>query len=55
MSNTSSSWNAAAFNANGYMDRDGRWYRFDEESPYEELVEEYEILQYGICCDGVRY
>lgn len=42
-------------NANGYMDKDGNWYTFEEESPYSDLIEEYHILQYGIYCDGILY
>lgn len=34
-------------NANGYMDSEGRFYSFDQESPYEELINEYRILQYN--------
>ena len=41
-------------NANGYMDNTGKWYSFDEESRYEDLMNQYRIIQYAIYCDGLE-
>lgn len=40
-------------NANGYQDKDGEWYDYSEESPYEELLYQYQVIQYAIYCDGL--
>lgn len=39
-------------NANGYRDKDGKWYMYDEKSPYENLIWQYEVVQYFIYCDS---
>lgn len=41
-------------NANGYMDKKGKWHSFDEESDYEDLLYEYRVIQYAIYCDGLE-
>lgn len=40
-------------NANGYQDREGTWHEFDEMNEYTELINKYNIIQYGIYCDGL--
>ena len=34
------------FTAKGYKDKDGKTYEIGEESPYKDLINEYNILQY---------
>ncbi len=41
-------------NANGYMDNTGKWYSFEEESKYEDLLNQYRMIQYAIYCDGLE-
>ena len=41
-------------NANGYMDKKGKWYSFDEESAYEDLLYQYKVVQYAVYCDGLE-
>lgn len=36
-----------AMNVNGYIGADGKYYRYDEESPYSKDLEEYEKYQYN--------
>lgn len=36
-----------AINAYGFMDAEGNWYGFDEETPYDQQINEYQILQYN--------
>lgn len=38
-------------NANGFRDKNGKWYTYEDESPYQELIRQYEIVQYSIYCD----
>lgn len=42
-----------AMNVNGYMDADGNWYSYDDDGPEAatELLNDYEILQYGFYSD----
>ena len=40
-----------AINLNGYLGADGVEYGFDEDSPYQELIEEYRSLQYNYLFD----
>lgn len=40
-----------AINANGYLGDNGQWYTFDQQSPYEELLNQYQILQYNSLFD----
>lgn len=41
-------------NANGYMDKNGTWFSFEEESDYEDLLYQYRVIQYAIYCDGLE-
>ena len=36
-----------AMNVNGYIGADGKYYKYDEESPYSEDIKEYEKYQYN--------
>lgn len=38
-------------NSLGYMDKEGTWYEWGEESPYEELLEKYRYLHYNSAID----
>ena len=38
----------------GYMDNTGKWYSFEEESKYEDLLNQYRMIQYAIYCDGLE-
>ncbi|MCI8824623.1 MAG: LTA synthase family protein [Lachnospiraceae bacterium] len=40
-------------NGNGYMDKEGVWYNFEQESKYHNLLNQYEIIQYGVYWDGI--
>ena len=42
-----------AMNVNGYMDKEGKWYSYDDKGPETatELLDNYEILQYGFYSD----
>ncbi len=40
-----------AINANGYLGDDGIWYSWSDSSPYEEILNDYQILQYNNLCD----
>ena len=37
-------------NANGFQDNEGKWYNFEQETPYDEWIEKYKILQYYMYC-----
>ncbi len=39
-------------NANGFIDKDNQHYTLDQSSPYDELIEEYQILQYNNLFDA---
>lgn len=36
-----------AMNAYGFMDREGNWYSYDQQTPYDSKMNEYQILQYN--------
>lgn len=40
-------------NANGFQDKNGIWYSFEDETPYDEELNIYRVIQYGVYCDGI--
>lgn len=44
----------SAINSMGYMAKDGTWYSLDDKSKYQELLYQYELLQYNSLFDDAR-